>query len=58
MIDGTVGLEDMMPWGQHEGIQIEDLIEDKPDYIRWLCEDSSIEFDEETLELIAKRGIA
>ena len=51
-------LEDLFTFGKHKGQQLEDIIEDDPDYIRWLCEETELHFDEEALELIAKKGIA
>ena len=53
----VLGLEDDMPFGKYEGEQIEDLIEDHPHYVKWLVEDTDTQFDEETMELITKKGI-
>lgn len=53
-----MGLEDTFTFGKHKGDQLEDVIQDDPDYIAWLAEDGVVDFDEETLELLAKRGIA
>lgn len=54
----VLGLDSLMPFGRYQGHQIEDMIEDHPSYIEWLVQDEIVEFDEETLELIAKKGIA
>lgn len=52
----ALGLDDSMPFGKHKGSQIEDLVEDNPSYIRWLCENSThVEFDEAVLEALSKR---
>lgn len=51
-------LDDIFLFGKHLGDQLEDVIEDDPKYIEWLCEDEIVNFDEEALELIAKKGIA
>ncbi len=51
------GLEYIFTFGKHEGQQLEDVIEDDPDYIGWLARDE-FDFDDEVLELIGKRGIA
>lgn len=53
-----MGLEDIFDFGIHKGKQLEDVIEDHPDYISWLVVEGFIGFDEETIELISKRGIA
>lgn len=53
-----MGLEDEFDFGKHKGKQLEDVIEDHPGYIEWLCKSEVVEFDEETLELISKKGIA
>lgn len=54
----TLGLESNFPFGKHAGDQVEDVIEDDPEYIAWCVENDIVEFDEETLELITKRRIA
>lgn len=48
-------LESDMPFGKHKGSQIEDLIEDEPEYVRWLCENTDIQFDDECLEALERR---
>lgn len=53
-----LGLDSAMPFGKHKGEQIEDLIEDEPRYIEWLVSEDVVEFDEETLDTITKKGIA
>jgi len=53
-----MGLESIFTFGKHKNQQVADVIEDDPDYIRWVVENNVIEFDEETLELISKRRIA
>jgi len=52
-----MGLDDIFKFGKHEGEQLEDVIEDDPDYIGYLA-GGDFDFDEETLELIGKKGIA
>ncbi len=51
-------LEDLFNFGKHFGNQLEDVIEDDPDYIEWLVSENIVEFDEEASELISKKGIA
>jgi len=53
-----MALDDIFTFGKHRGEQLEDVIEDDPDYIEWLVQDRIVEFDEEALELISKKGIA
>lgn len=51
-------LEDNFPFGKHKGQQVEDVIEDDPGYIAWVVENDVMTFDDETYELITKKGIA
>lgn len=51
----TLSLEDTMKFGTHIGEQIEDLIEDHPDYIRWMVEEEAIDLDEEAMQALDKR---
>ncbi len=52
----TLKLDTDMPFGKHKGKQVEDLVEDEPDYMRWMAENSdNVEFDEEVLEALEKR---
>jgi len=51
-------LDDFFAFGKHEGDQVEDVIEDDPSYIEWLVENGICDFDEETLEVISRKGIA
>jgi len=53
-----MSIEDLFTFGKHKGEQLEDVIHDYPDYIAWCCENNVVEFDNEALELISKRGIA
>ena len=54
----TLGLDDLFPFGKHEGEQVEDVIHDDPSYIEWMVTNEVFEFDNEALELITKKGIA
>lgn len=51
-------LEDVFTFGKHKGNQLEDVIDDDPGYIEWCVENDVVNFDEEALELISKKGIA
>lgn len=53
-----MGLDDTFKFGKHKGDQVEDVIEDDPDYIAYCVEKDIVQFDEETLELITKKRIA
>ena len=57
MIRSELTLEDVLDFGAHRGKQVEDLIEDHPDYISWLIEEGVVGFDNEACELITKKGI-
>lgn len=57
MIRSELTLEDILDFGAHKGQQIEDLIEDHPDYIEWLIMEGVVGFNEEACELISKKGI-
>ena len=51
-------LEDVFKFGKHKDHQLEDVIEDDPDYIEWCVKNDMVDFDEESTELITKKGIA
>lgn len=51
-------LESTFKFGSHKGDQLEDVIEDDPQYIGYLVERDIVDFDEETMELLSKKGIA
>lgn len=53
-----MGLEDEFKFGKHKGHQLEDVIDDDPKYIEWCIMEGVVDFDEEALELISKKGIA
>lgn len=48
-------LQDTFTFGVHKDEQVEDVVEDHPDYIRWLIEHRDFQFDEEVLEALSKR---
>jgi len=53
-----MGIDDFFMFGKHHNEQLEDVIEDDPQYIEWVISEGVIDFDEESLELISKKGIA
>ena len=56
--DKPMNLESEFTFGKHKGHQLEDVIEDDPQYIEWCVVNDVADFDEESLELISKKGIA
>lgn len=47
-------IENIFKFGKYKGQQVEDVLTDDPEYIKWLCENTDIMFDEETLEKLEK----
>ena len=54
----TMGLDDCFSFGKHKDMQLEDVINDHPGYIKWLIDNNVVDFDDETNELITKKKIA
>jgi uncharacterized protein (DUF3820 family) len=50
-----MNLESTFRFGKYKGRQVEDVVEDDPGYIRWLCENTETEFDDAVLEALEKR---
>ena len=50
-----MNLESEFKFGKHKGEQVEDVVEDNPEYIRWLCENTKTQFDEDVLEALERR---
>jgi hypothetical protein len=53
-----MGLDDVFMFGKHDGLTVEEVIEDDPYYICWCCHNDVVEFDEEVHEMISKKGIS
>ena len=51
----TFALDDDLTFGKHKGKQVEDVVQDEPDYIRWLMENGAADFDNEVIEKLEKR---
>lgn len=52
----AMSLESTFRFGKYAGQQVEDIVEDDPNYIRWLSENSTyVEFDNAVLEALEKR---
>ena len=50
-------LEDFFVFGKHEGEQVEDVIEDDPEYFTWLYDESFIEFHDEVVTKLQDKKI-
>lgn len=53
----ALALDDIFQFGKHKGSQVEDVIEDHPDYIEWLIKNEVREFDEEAMQRFTREGI-
>lgn len=51
-----MGIDDIFTFGKHKGEQLEDVIEDDPEYVEWLCQEEIVNFDDEAYELISKKN--
>ena len=56
LMNKDLGLDDFFKFGKYKGEQVEDILTDDPDYIDWLIEEGVVDFDEEVLELVSKKG--
>lgn len=50
-------LSDSMPFGKHEGEEIEDLIYDDPGYMSWLFSEEVVVLDVEVIKQMEERKI-
>ena len=50
-------LSDIMPFGKHEGEEIEDMVIDHPNYMAWVVNEEIIKLDSEVIKLLEKRKI-
>ncbi len=53
----TLTLESILTFGKHSGKQVEDVLEDHPDYIQWMLDNEVREFDEETMFKFSEKGL-
>lgn len=49
-------LDTILDFGKYEGEQIEDIIEDDPNYITWMYE-HNFEFDDEAIKKLEEKKI-
>lgn len=48
-----MGLESIFKFGKHKGQQVEDVLEDDPQYIAYLIEENISDFDDEVVEKLS-----
>jgi uncharacterized protein (DUF3820 family) len=42
--------DDVLPFGKYKGKIVSEIIEQDPDYLRWVVDSSAWEFDEEVMQ--------
>lgn len=52
-----LSLDSILPFGKYRGYQLEDVIQDDPNYISWLVDNTNYSFDEEVMQLLTKKKI-
>ena len=45
-IKNRFGLDDVMPFGRHQGYTVLEIIKDRPTYISWLIQNTNLKFYE------------
>ncbi len=45
-IKNRFGLDDVMPFGRHQGYTVLEIIKDRPSYISWLIQNTNLKFYE------------
>lgn len=53
-IKNKLGLDDTLPFGKHQGYTVEEILKDRPEYIRWLIINTSLKFHDNVLNRAAK----
>lgn len=49
----TLGLSDEMPFGKHKGKSVQEVLDEEPDYLRWMLREvQRVTFGAEVLELL------
>ena len=51
------GLDDIFDFGKHEGEQVEDLLEDDPQYLVWLWDEGVVDLDEAVLKKLEAKKL-
>jgi hypothetical protein len=49
-----LGLDDILPFGRYQGYTVEEILKDRPEYIRWLIVNTSTKFHDSVLTKAAK----
>jgi hypothetical protein len=53
-----IGLDDPMPFGEHKGMELWLMIEQKPDYLRWCLKEKVCTFTNEAFQSINEELVA
>lgn len=43
-LKSKLGMDDILPFGRHQGYTVEEILKDRPEYIAWLMENTSLKF--------------
>lgn len=43
-IKSALGLDDTLPFGRHQGYTVLEIVRDRPEYIKWLIDNTSLRF--------------
>ncbi len=55
--DPRLGLDDVLPFGRHQGYTVEEVLKDRPEYIRWLIVNTSTRFHDSIITRAAELSI-
>lgn len=47
-------MDDVLPFGRHQGYRVEEIIKDRPDYISWLIVNTSLKFTQSVHDYLTK----
>ena len=47
-------MDDAMTFGKHKGTEIEEILDDDPEYLKWAAENTDTEFDAEVMDKISR----
>jgi hypothetical protein len=50
--DSRLGLDDVLPFGRHQGYTVEEILKDRPEYISWLMSNTTLKFYPSVHELL------
>jgi hypothetical protein len=51
------GMDDVLRFGKHRGAQIEDVIEDDPEWLAWAVEEGILDVDWEVEDVLERRRL-